>query len=285
MSRDSGFTVLEMVVAMALTVTVVAAVFTVVGGGPDAFAVQTEVSDMHQRLRVASGTLIHDLMSATAVRPYRSHGPDADPPGTVTSDTLTAIGNAAMTTYWLKRDRAGTYQLMSYAGGGSADVPVVDNIVALAFDYVGDPAPPTIVRPLTDPTGPWTTYGPPPAAGAVPPFAAGENCIFVDDGSGTPAPRLAVLAPPPASLIDLPAALFSDGPWCPDDASADRWDADLLRVRAVVVTVRVQAAAAALRGPTGPLFAHGGTSNAPSRWAPDVEVRVQVAPRNLNAGR
>lgn len=75
------------------------------------------------------------------------------------------------------------------------------------------------------------------------------------------------------------------GPWCPDAANANRWDADLLRVRRVAVTLRVQAGLAALRGPAGVLFAHGGSSRNASRWAPDQEITFQVTPRNLDFGR
>ena len=57
---------------------------------------------------------------------------------------------------------AKTYQLMHYDGADN-DVPVVDNVVGLEFEYFGDPQPPvTIGKPLTNPVGPWTTYGPKP---------------------------------------------------------------------------------------------------------------------------
>ena len=36
-------------------------------------------------------------------------------------------------------------------------------------------------------------------------------------------------------MILLPASSLSDGPWCPDEVSDQRWDADLLRVRKIVV--------------------------------------------------
>jgi hypothetical protein len=51
------------------------------------------------------------------------------------------------------------------------------------------------------------------------------------------------------------------------------------------VTLRVESALAALRGPAGILFSRGGTSAAADRWLPDREIRLAVAPRNLNAGR
>ena len=104
MTRARGFTVLELVVAMALTLVVVASVFAVLNRAPDAFAVQSERGDMHQRLRVAAATLTADLLSADAIYPYRSQGAGADPPGSFKSDTLTVVGPVAATTYWLKSE-------------------------------------------------------------------------------------------------------------------------------------------------------------------------------------
>jgi hypothetical protein len=64
--------------------------------------------------------------------------------------------------------------------------------------------------------------------------------------------------------LRLTASQLTDGPWCPDDINANRYDADLLRVRKVRVTVRV---------------ASGNDS------VPDRSVRFDVSPRNLNFGR
>ena len=282
MFRDAGFTVFELLIASALTIIIVGATLSLAQIAPDMFAVQSETSDMHQRLRAGADTLFHDLVSAAAVRPYRSDGSTPDPPGTFKPDTITTIG-AGIKTYWLKRDdRNGVYQLMSYAGGVSLDVPVVDHVVALRFDYEGDPRPPTIARSLSDPAGPWTTYGPVPSLVPVPPYAARENCVFVENGTDTPDPRLPQLAS--VSLVPLAPDLFTDGPWCPDAASSVRWDADLLRIRSIIVTLRVQAALASLRGPAGALFLSAGTSRSGSRWAPDVEVRIRVSPRNAGLG-
>jgi len=188
-------------------------------------------------------------------------------------------------TYYLKTDVAAkSGQLMDYDGSNSPDVPIVDNVVGLRFEYDGDPKPPTMIRPLDDESSPQTTYGAPPRT-ASPPFAAGENCLFANDGSPTPAPRLPALGNGSRSLVPLTAAQLTDGPWCPDDANPNRWDADLLRIRTIGVTLRVQAAVAALRGPAGALFANPGTSSGGSRFVPDLEIRFQISPRNLNPGR
>jgi hypothetical protein len=73
-----------------------------------------------------------------------------------------------------------------------------------------------------------------------------------------------------------------DGPWCPDVVAKNRYDADLLRIRRVRFTLRVQTALASLRGPAGALFMNAGTSRAGNRVVPDMEVQLDVTPRNLN---
>ena len=97
--------------------------------------------------------------------------------------------------------------------------------------------------------------------------------------------RLPVLGGGGTNLVKLDATNLTDGPWCPDAANPNRWDADLLRVRKVVVTLRVQSAVAALRGPASTLFTVGGTSQKSTAWVPDQEIRFQVTPRNMNLGR
>ena len=96
-------------------------------------------------------------------------------------------------------------------------------------------------------------------------------------------PRLAVLdaGGGATALVKLTSAELTDGPWCPDPTNANRWDADLLRIRRIGVTLRVESANAALRGPAGVLFAHGGTSRNGNRWLPDQQITFQVTPRNL----
>ncbi len=283
MESGRGFTTLELLIAFAIALVIVAALVGVAQTAPDYFAIVNESADQHQRLRVAADTLFRDLLRADAVRPYRSDGSSPDPPGAYKSDTITVLG-PGVRTYWLRVDEAAaTYQLMSYSGGVSFDVPVVDHVVRLAFAYEGDPQPPTMIRPLDDPDGPWTTYGPRPSRTAIPPYGARENCVFADNGTMMPDPRLPTLAAGVAP-IDLAPGLFTDGPWCPDPAAPDRWDADLLRVRSISVLIRVQAALASLRGPAGSLFLHGGTAQGGSRLAPDVEVRFRVSPRNMLHG-
>jgi hypothetical protein len=189
-------------------------------------------------------------------------------------------------TYYLKTDIANNvYRLMHYDGTSNAAAPVVDNIVGLKFDYYGDPDPPKVRKALSDMTPPLTTYGPRPAAVAVPPFPARENCLFFDDGSPAFGSKIATLGGGAQALVELTEARLTDGPFCPNETDANRWDADLLRIRKIAVTLRVQTALAALRGPAGVLFTRAGTSRGGNKWVPDQELHFDVSPRNLNLAR
>jgi hypothetical protein len=180
-----------------------------------------------------------------------------------------------------------TDQLMHYDGYLTA-LPVVDNVVGLTFEYFGEPTPPTLRQPGVNLT---TTYGPkPPALGVVQgAWPAGENCTMQVVG-GAQVPRLGVLGGIGSGLVKLTQAQLTDGPWCPDAANANRFDADLFRVRAVRVALRVQSGNQDMRssigaGTTDALFARPGTSTGGYRQVPDQAVRFDITPRNLNLGR
>jgi hypothetical protein len=401
MDREAGFSLLEITVALSMTLLVIATALLLLRDGGAALAALPETADMHQRLRVAvnalSGTLLmagagpfmgsgpgplHMFVApvlpfrrgvagnnsvpvystdtitvlyvpgtavqtttraavsvaASALRVNAGAGCPRDPDGTrsalcgvepgmnllicdeagrynmfavtsVDGDTaqLTVNGPAASATtiypagsrvvqvveraFGLRVDTSGrAHQLVSFEGPDSPAVPVVDNVVALKFEYFGDARPPDLRAPGEYPAGQWwtTTYGPrpPPADMKWSAYPEGENCTFAVAANGKRVPRLSVLgASNPPRLVTLTEADLTDGPWCPDTVSSDRFDADLLRIRSVAVTIRLQAALDALRGPAGTLFFNAGTATSASRWVPDQEVRFEVAPRNLNLGR
>ena len=122
-----------------------------------------------------------------------------------------------------------TRRLMVYDGFQSLS-PVAEHITHLSFEYLVD-RDPSSVRPPPDDQG---------------------NCAYA---AGTPpVPLLDPLGGSGVALAD--AARFTDGPWC--GAAPGRFDADLLRVRGVRVTVgaslppggagaRVEAAVAEVR--------------------------------------
>ena len=179
-----------------------------------------------------------------------------------------------------------TFQLMHY-DGYLRDEPLVDDVVALGFTYFGEPYGPLV---LTSTTPSTSTYGPNPplllrdlTAGDE--YGAGESCLF-RVVAGQQVSRL-FLPPPGGSqgLVEITADKLQDGPWCPNAAAPNRFDADMFRVRRVGVRLRVQVASADLRGPAGLLFSRGGTSTASARLVPDQDIRFEVTPRNLNLGR
>ena len=117
----------------------------------------------------------------------------------------------------------------------------------------------------------------------------GENCVF-QVVSGAQVPRLDTLDTNTVQVKLDPSILDGSdeedrGAWCPNADSPMRYDADLLRIRRVRVTLRVQVALAALRGPAGVLFTRGGTSSSTERFVPDQEIKFDVTPRNMNLGR
>jgi hypothetical protein len=201
---------------------------------------------------------------------------------------ITQIGQHV---YWRN---AATNQLMHQNGTTTdAGVAVVDNVVGLNFEYFGDPQPPALKNPGVNQ---FTTYGPkPPALGVAPGnyWPAGANCTFTIVGAGANAqqvPRLATLGGAAGGLVKLndpadTATSLTDGPWCPDPNNVNRYDADLLRIRKITVTLRVQTAVAALRGSSTLLFRNPGTVAGASQAIPDHELRFDVTPRNMNLGR
>ncbi len=193
------------------------------------------------------------------------------------------IAQVLQRTFYWKQD---TLQLMNY-DGDERDEAVADNVVGLQFEYFGDPRAPVYI--LDADGRRWTTYGPvPPALGSDlgTSWPPGENCIFqLDGGTGQPVGRLPDLAPGSQELVLLDKAALIDGPWCPDNTYANRFDADLFRLRKVGVRLRLQVASAELRGPAGLLFAKAGTSRVGRNLVPDQEIRFEITPRNFNLGR
>jgi hypothetical protein len=176
------------------------------------------------------------------------------PVGSHSYEPGAAIAEAIWHTYYLDD---GADQLRHY-DGDETDVPVVDNVVGLRFTYFGAAAPPSL---------------PTPPAGV-------ENCVV--DSSG--ASKLPVLSSAGASLAELSPETLSDGgvgaiPWC--GTSDHQFDPDLLRIRKVRITVRVQAGTETLRGPDAALFRNPGRARRRDRLLPDIEATIDVTPRNL----
>ena len=240
------------------------------------------------RALIFDDTGSYDIFTITAVQESSLHLQHNRDDFSKAYDAGARITQIQTDTFYLESDaRTNRYQLMYY-DGAFTDTPLIDDVVGLRFEYFGDATPPQLSKPVTDPVGPWTTYGPKPPAPGVDAtsdsWPAGENCTFrVDATSGLQVSRLAQLGPV-GSLVPLTEAQLTDGPWCPDGSALNRYDADLLRVRRIWLTLRVQTGQVALRG-TSALFARPGQGRAGDRLVPDQEVRIDVTPRNLNLGR
>lgn len=170
----------------------------------------------------------------------------------------------------------GSGRLMRRTTGAAQ--PMVDAVVAFTVAALGEATPPSPGRGPRSPP----TYGPVPPLPGIDdprdPWAAGENCTMTRDADGAPLARLPALAGSGA-LIALGPAQLDDGPWCPASGGGV-YDADLFRLRRLDLRLRVESAAARLRGPASALFTRGGHGR-PTTWVPDLELRVSVTLPNL----
>lgn len=139
-----GFTLPEALIAMWLSMMVTGAIFLVVQPSQAVLQAQLEAADLQQRLRYAVDVIARDLAAAATVLPYRIGAIGHDPasgifyrPDTMTATFLVPLppGGQTSATYYL-RPAAGAFQLMQYDGGGG-DFPLLDHVVALAFEYGG----------------------------------------------------------------------------------------------------------------------------------------------------
>jgi prepilin-type N-terminal cleavage/methylation domain-containing protein len=140
-------------------------------------------------------------------------------------------------TYYVDVPASGAPRLMR--GDGRTAFPLIDGVQAVSFRYFADPDPSAV-----------SPAGPP-----------GGTCVYAPG-----APAVPLLSPlGGASLSELTAAELTDGPFC--GIAPNRFDADLLRIRRVRVSLRVDPPAAAGRRPS------------------PMELSFDVAPRNLNTWR
>ena len=82
-----------------------------------------------------------------------------------------------------------------------------------------------------------------------------------------------------APSVEIGLAELTDGPWC--GPAGLPFDADLLRIRAVAVDLRVQSSVEELRGADPRLFARPGSARGGRGVVPDHAVSFTVAPRNM----
>ena len=188
------------------------------------------------------------LIGGAATIEYRQPGPPA-----LAYQPGAAVAEAELHTYYFD---AANLQLR-HADGAHSDVPVVDNVVAVTFEYFGDPNPPALPKP---------PLGTP-------------NCLY--DAAGVLLGGMAILPTVGGTLANLPLGGFTDGPWC--GAGSNRFDADLLRVRMVRVTLRVQVGNVMMRGRSTDFLVPG--LNRGVHTIPDYTMRFDVAPSNMSLRR
>ncbi len=340
-----GFSLAEMLVALALVSAVLAAGLAATGQGLRLSLVQPDVADLDQRLRVAASVLRAALDRAgaglpageqpgtltqrwPAVYPQRRGSDGADPPDGAFTDRLTIVsalpaGGAPLLSAGMLAptspigflldppcspsdvrcgfrpgqlaavdDRFGRVDVFRVASvesgvlghtplalsrayapadgarvvpidvrhfrfdpvrrqvrtgsGGFTELPLLDDVVRFEVAYEGESSPPAVPRP--------------------PPGVA--TCLYDEHG----ARRLPELGGAVGRRVELPIGMLRDGPFCGDGVG--RYDADLLRVRRVVIRLTVAGLA---RGGTG------GPRTGLDHLTASREVVVDVTPRNLQA--
>jgi prepilin-type N-terminal cleavage/methylation domain-containing protein len=145
-----GFTFIELIVSMAIMLAVMSSMFGIVDSARTVFEIDLERSDMQQRARVSLDALFRDVVMAgagaqlPALAPFRRGEMNADLPGSAFGDRLSvrylppdaAPVDVVTITYALRIDPAGIPQLTRYDGRVS-DLPVVDHVADLRFEYFG----------------------------------------------------------------------------------------------------------------------------------------------------
>jgi hypothetical protein len=142
--------------------------FGIINAARAVFESDLERADMQQRARGSMDALFRDLVMAgagglaPAVAPYRRGASNPDPPGTAFSDRLSVLyappdpaAGARVTFTYALRATGGVPQLARY-DGLSTDLPLVDHVVALRFEYFDAAGQPMTLDRFMD--GPWVPH-------------------------------------------------------------------------------------------------------------------------------
>jgi prepilin-type N-terminal cleavage/methylation domain-containing protein len=290
-----GFSLVEMLIALLITLVVGGATFRLMNQAQAMFAVQAELPDMQQRLRVASQSIGRDVLAAgsdwfPSIVPHRRGIKSPDAAGTFRSDRLSVLSVSALaarTTVDQPVDGSGVVVVKAQPGCPS-DNPLCGfraDTLAVIFDQTGAYDvfrisgaaldPPALMHagfPLSKNYTPGATIA---QAQTVTYWHQVDARTAVSqlvkyDGDETDLPVIDNVASLQFEyfadgLAPLDASSLSDGPWLPDATFANRFDADLLRVRHVRVTVRVRA---------NQMFVHSPIA--------DQTVQIEIAPRSQN---
>ena len=306
MRGERGFSIVELLVASAILLTVCAGVVEMLSRALAAAPVLEETTDLHQRARVASEAVAADARQAAAgsasgplSRLIAGVEPRAglDPPGSATDDVLTlrygVAGGARGRLADALDPSAGSLALLA-AGcpAGTIACGFTAGSHGMLLDGTGLAA---FIR--VDATGPGSLAISDPSGARPGTFAAGAEIVEATEvtyrfdpvtrqllrteGGGT-----FVVADNVVNvrfsyfdegLLPMPLAIFRDGPFL--GAGALAFDADLSRISTVRAWLRLETGIDRMRGPDARLFARPGTALG-AFTVPDIISSVDVALRN-----
>jgi prepilin-type N-terminal cleavage/methylation domain-containing protein len=306
MTGDRGFSLVELLVASAILLTVCAGVVDMLSRALAAAPVLEETTDVHQRARVASEAVAADARRAAAAtasglfsRVLAAVEPRTgfDPPGSATDDVLTlryAVAGGARGKLAAALDTsAGSVTLVSsgcpastmacgFTAGSYA--MLVDETGLAAFVEVDAIGPDSVaIRDVHGSrAGAFTTGAEILEATEVTyRFDAAARQLLRTEGGGTFVVADNVVGGRfsyfDEGLLPIPLDIFRDGPL--RGAGALAFDADLHRVTTVRAWLRVETGIDRMRGSDARLFARPGTA-AGSFTLPDVISTVDIALRN-----
>ncbi len=305
MSR--GYSLIELVIASAIMLTVSGAVLGLVHDGLAGTPILEETTDLHQRARVVADAVAADLRAAAAGTPSGSLSRHfaaveprrpGDPPGTSTGLAITlryAVSGGAHSRLVQPLDPGVPIAIVDAVNGcpaGTAACGFVADTTALVFDSAGhadlvsiDSVGPGVLS-ITDVSGgraasyaaateiaeaTQVSYLFDPAAATLRREEGGGSFVVADNVIGVAFEYL------DAAMAPMPLPGFSDGPFA--GAGPTAFDLDLLRVRTVRATLRLQTGVDNMRGTDPRFFARPGTATGP-RVIPDLVSQIEVALRN-----
>jgi hypothetical protein len=307
MTRQEGYTIIELLIASAVMLTVVAVVTTLLHDGLIGVPVLEEAGDLHQRTRVAAEAIATEIRSGGAgaefgrlTDAFASVLPRtlADGPTVATPDVLTSLyvpPHGATSRLLTAFDPGAPTAFIEAVSGCPALVTACGfntNSRAVVFDGAGGSDVVSV-----DAIGPGMLMVSDIWGGRSRSYAPGSHIAevatvtFSLDAATRQLRRLVGAATftladnvtelrfqyYDGALAPVPLTAMTDGPF--RGSGLTMVDGDLRRVRTVRVTLRLETGTDELRGRDPRLFARPGTADA-RRMLPDLETTFDVTVRN-----
>jgi prepilin-type N-terminal cleavage/methylation domain-containing protein len=291
-----GFSLVELLMSLAIMLLVCHAAVGFINRTQAIFAVQAELPDMQQRLRVATDALARDLLAGSgegfaSIAPYRRGLASPDLPGTFRGDCVSVLYVrvfGARATLSEVTDGSDVVRVGARPGCPASN-PLCgfqSGMLAVVFDDAGASDMFRISGVANDPPSLFhvgfalsKVY---PAGATVAEAESATYWLQADavtgasqlmryDGQQTDLPLIDNVTALGFEYFDgsgdsIDRAALTDGPWIPDSTFANRFDADLLRVRRVRATVRVRANQFVLLAPVA-----------------DKAAQIDISPRSRGA--